>query len=343
MNAISEKRIESLRLLLQASSRICIVTHMHPDGDAIGSSLALKHFLEDCMGKAPELLIPDASPDYLAFLTLGEKMHDVSSHPEDVCLLSEADLIICLDFNAARRAGEAMEAAIKANPCPKVLIDHHPGPDTEQFGTVFSSTEVSSACEMLYQVLLALPQISGDASALPRTSATALMAGITTDTNNFANSVFPGTLRMASALLEAGVDRDWIVARLYNEYRENRIRAFAELLGSHMTISDNGVACIIVTRELMEKYDIREGELDGLVNIPLSIGKVKLSVFLKETEGMFRVSLRSKKGVSANRLAMSHFNGGGHELAAGGRLYIPADIPDRDHAAGYVGKVTADL
>lgn len=114
----------------------------------------------------------------------------------------------------------------------------------------------------------------------------------------------------------------------------------SELLKDHMKILENGTAYVIAYRDLLDRYDIREGELEGLVNVPLTIGRVRMSILLKEDEGFFRVSIRSKKGVSANRMAMEHFNGGGHEQAAGGRLYFPQDIAKPGDAEEYIKKVT---
>ena len=165
------------------------------------------------------------------------------------------------------------------------------------------------------------------------------MTGMTTDTNNFANSVFPSTLQMASELLAAGVDRDALLVQLYQSYRENRIRLMGYMQSEQLHILPNGTAYMILTRDIQQRFDMKDGESEGLVNVPLAIGAVKLSVLLKEDDGHFRVSVRSKKGTSAQQLALSHFHGGGHENAAGGKLYIGQDIPSPDAAAGYVEQV----
>ena len=136
------------------------------------------------------------------------------------------------------------------------------------------------------------------------------------------------------------MDRDALLGHLYNEYPERRLRLLGKLLYSEMKITEDGVAYMILDRKTMTEYGLREGETEGFVNEPLSIGKVRMSIFIKEDNGYFRVSIRSKKGVSANRCAKKYFNGGGHELASGGRLYAPADIKDISEAAGYVERVT---
>ena len=169
-----------------------------------------------------------------------------------------------------------------------------------------------------------------------------LMAGMTTDTNNFANSVFPGTLAMASELISAGVDRDAIVANLYNRYRKNRVLAISHILSEHMLLREDGLAVLTVSKELWHRFGLEEGELEGMVNIPLSIDEVKVCIYLRESadEPVIRASIRSKKGWSANRIAAAWFNGGGHEQASGGKLRIPEDIASMDQVGALIEKIT---
>lgn len=333
--------MDSLYSLIDDSSRIRIVTHHNPDGDAVGSTMALKHFLTGCLGKDARVIFPSPVPDSLSFLTEGEDCLVFTGREEESEReLDGCDLIICLDFNRFSRTN-TMEAVLCGAKAKKILIDHHLNPARECFDCVISDIEVSSTCELLYRLLKQSPAVGGDASALPRATGEALMAGMTTDTNNFANSVFPGTLAMASELIAAGIDRDMIIGRLYNEYRINRIQLFSHMLSENLHVTSDGVAYMIITSELWERFDCVEGESEGLVNVPLSVGDVKLSILLREDDGYFRVSLRSKKGISAAALAAESFHGGGHEMASGGRLYFPDDIPDREHAAEYLEQVTA--
>jgi phosphoesterase RecJ-like protein len=235
-----------------------------------------------------------------------------------------------------------MQETLLASHAAKLLIDHHIGPREDHFDLVFSQMEISSTCELLFYILLATSQAGGDASKLPMPVLRALMTGMTTDTNNFANSVFPSTFEMASRMLEAGVDRDGILAELYDRCRENRLRMTGHLLKDNMRILPNGVSCIVVRRSELEEYDIREGETEGIVNMPLVLDTVRMSIFLREDDGFFRVSIRSKRGTSAFRLATTVFHGGGHEQAAGGRLYFPGDIADDSMAEAYLERITDD-
>jgi phosphoesterase RecJ-like protein len=187
---------------------------------------------------------------------------------------------------------------------------------------------------------MALPPIGNDAGNLPAEAGTALMTGMTTDTNNFANSVFPTTFTMASELIGSGVDRDMIISKIYNRFKESRVRLQGHILQNLMHTTDYGVAYFVLDKETMHKYNVEEGDTEGFVNIPLTIDNIVMSIFAKEDNGFARISIRSKKGISANRCAAQYFNGGGHENAAGGRLDIPSDIVSLSAAAAYIEEKT---
>jgi phosphoesterase RecJ-like protein len=339
MEDLNSFNIERLEDIIASSRRTAIVTHMKPDGDAIGSCTALYHYLRMCGEKSVKIVLNDNFPDYLSFLCKDICTADIiiyESRPDEAeTAIRDSDLIFCLDFNAFHRTGK-LEASLKASKADKVLIDHHLSPDREAFCLIFSETEISSASELLYQILMETSPVAHDASALPGPTATSLMTGMTTDTNNFANSVFPSTLRMASSLLAVGVDRDRILSLLYNQYSENRLRILGHMMKDLLTITEDGVAYIVLDKETLRRYDVKEGDTEGFVNMPLSIADVRMSLLLKEEDDRVRVSIRSKKGTSANTCARSYFNGGGHENAAGGKLNIPEDISCIEDAAGYI-------
>ena len=340
MKTVTPARIRRLEALLADARRVCIVVHTHPDGDAVGSGAALLAYLRGCRGLAAELILPDPAAGILDFLLPENGVTLASEDPTGArSIIAGCDLLFCLDMNGPGRAGD-LEEPLRAVSARKVLVDHHPHPDSDWFDLMFSETEVSSASELLYRVLLALPG-AGRAERLPLEVLTPLMAGMTTDTNNFANSVYPSTLRMASELLAAGVDRDALLDALFNSYGESRFRAMGCFLDRLMHITDDGVAYAILDRSTQEAFGIREGDTEGFVNLPLGIGRVRMSLFLREDDGHFRVSIRSKRGVAANRLAAEAFHGGGHECAAGGKLFFPQDIPAREQAAQYIETVTA--
>lgn len=345
MTFINPDKIQKLHKLLTEAERPVIVTHTRPDGDAIGSTMGMYHTLK-LYGKNPKVALANPIPANIDFLIPEELSKDIFVHENDKDgtekTIAESDLIICLDFNGFHRT-DSLETVLTEAVADKVLIDHHIGPDEEKFVLVFSKTDISSASELLYHILMALPTIGNDAKLLPAQAAVAMMTGMTTDTNNFANSVYPSTFAMASTLIEAGVDRDAIIVKLYNRFKESRIRLQGHVLKDLMHTTDHGVAYIILNKEDLYKYNVEEGDTEGFVNIPLTIDEIKMSIFIKEDNGFARVSIRSKKGTSANRCSRMFFNGGGHENAAGGRLYMPNDIADITQAAEYIERVTLDF
>ncbi len=343
MEDICSHNIQTLESLMDDARRICITTHMKPDGDAMGSTTALYHYLTSGGKANVKIVLNDRHPSYLGFLTEGMPSEALIVHKErpseaETCIM-DSDLIFCLDYNAFHRT-EGLETALKASKADKVLIDHHLNPDRNAFRLSFSETDISSASELLYHILMETGRIAHNATMLPKDSAVSLMTGMTTDTNNFSNSTYPSTFRMASSLLAAGVDRDQILSNLYNNYSESRLRVMGHMMKDLLIITDDGVAYIVLDKKTQKEYNVAEGDTEGFVNMPLSIAEVRMSLLLKEDEGRIRVSIRSKKGISANRCAVLYFNGGGHENAAGGKLNVPADICGIEEAAAYIEKFT---
>ena len=321
--------------------RVCVAVHQHPDGDALGSATALAGYLRELRGGDAVAIVPDRYPESLDFLDReGEVIIASEESDRALAAIADCDLLVCLDLNSLSRTG-ALEDAIRSARCPKVMIDHHPGPDADGFDLVFSETEISSASELLYSILMEMPDVAGDARRLPKDTALGLMAGMTTDTNNFANSTYPSTFVMASRLIEAGVDRDGLLSLLYNRYRENRFRAMGYYLQTRLRITQTGVAYAVFSAEDFRSLGLNEGETEGFVNLPLGIDRVRMSIFLREDGDVYRVSVRSRKGWSSNALARAFFNGGGHECAAGGRLRIADGFSAREDAEKYIEDVTA--
>ena len=299
--------------LLGNARKMALAGHVHPDGDAIGCVTALALYLQRELGKEVVCMFPDALPESLNFAK-NPSLKYLWGKTED------ADLLILMDCNAFSRT-DVLGDSLAASAAPKVLIDHHLNPDVSSFNLVFSTPDISSASELTFWILKALGWDLKD-----REIGEALLTGMTTDTNNFANSVFPTTFAMASELIASGVDRDAILQKIYFSYRENRVRLMGYMQNEGLTILPGGASYMILTKEIQKRFDLREGESEGLVNVPLSIKEVRLSLLLKEYEDHFRVSLRSKKGTSAQQCAVKFFNGGGHENAAGGRLYPAKDL-----------------
>ena len=307
---LDQRKVDRAR---SAARKVALAGHVHPDGDAVGCVTALALYLRRELGKEVVCMFPDALPESLHF-AMNPSLKYILGTTED------ADLVILMDCNAFSRT-DVLGDNLSASAAPKVLIDHHLNPDEGSFDLVFSTPDISSASELTFWILKALGWDLKD-----REIGEALLTGMTTDTNNFANSVFPTTFAMASELIASGVDRDAILQKIYFSYRENRVRLMGYMQNEGLTILPEGASYMILTKEIQERFDLREGESEGLVNVPLSIKEVRLSLLLKEYEDHYRVSLRSKKGTSAQQCAVKYFNGGGHENAAGGRLYPAKDL-----------------
>ncbi len=325
MNPDKEK-IRSLKALMDTAREVVVAAHTHPDGDALGSTAAMSLYLREQLGKQVTCILPDTPPENLDFLRAPSVpyLFNDKAPRKAAAAIQKADLIVLIDCNAFSRT-EGLQKALENSPAVKILIDHHLNPDSGSFNLVFSTPEISSASELLYWVLKALAPEGVFSGAI----GTSLMAGMTTDTNNFANSVYPSTFRMASELIAAGVDRDALIEKLYQSCRENRVRLMGYMQSEGLHILEEGAAYMILTKEIQDRFKLKDGESEGLVNVPLTIGKVRLSVLLKEDGDHFRVSVRSKKGTSAQNLAQRFFHGGGHENAAGGKLF-----PGQDFAPG---------
>jgi phosphoesterase RecJ-like protein len=326
MKDITPDNIKTFIGLIEEAEHPVVVTHAKPDGDAIGSSVAMFHFLNMCGKQDTYLVLNDNCARFLTFIkdTVPADRLVIRDGNENEAMahIAAADLMICLDFHAFHRTG-ALENAISESKARKILIDHHLDPDRTLYDISFSQNDISSASELLFWILMATPQINGKAENLPPESAAALMTGMTTDTNNFGNSVYPSTLNMASDLLRAGVDRDLILQKLNQEHSESRLRLKGFMLKDLMKVTEDGVAYMVLDRKAQFGYKMQEGDTEGFVNEPLSIAKVKMSIFAREGADEIRISIRSKRGTSANRCAKLFFNGGGHENAAGGKLHIP--------------------
>lgn len=322
---------QELESLINRCRKGVIIGHYNPDGDSVGSITAMHHYLS-ARGIETSLVLPSDYPAYLEFMNpAGNKIHIYYHQKSEVKrLVEEADALFCLDFNKLSRT-EWMEELIAGSSAEKVLIDHHPFPQIEAFNIIFSKTDISSACELLYHVLMSMPDIAGDVNKLPIECANSLYTGMMTDTNNFSNSVYPSTYEMASNLVSRGVDREKLFDNVFNFYSEERMRLMGHLLKEKLqVIPECNAAYIMLSAEEKLKYNFAPGDAEGFVNLPLSIRGVKMSALFSENAlsdtPHIRVSLRSKGDfMDVNKFSGRYFNGGGHKNASGGRLYIPFD------------------
>ncbi len=318
MDRILPGKIEQLAYRCR---NIVIVSHANPDGDAAGSSTAFRNFLAS-KNIQSTIILPDRMPSFLDFLdTESSIVCFRDKEAEAAAIIGKADLIICLDFNKPSRI-DGMEKFLIGSGACKILIDHHLEPDTSAFDIIVSDPGASSTCELLFKVLMAFPSVNGNPADIGKPALESLATGLITDTNNFNNSLTPDTFRMASVLLGEGVDFRGLNERIFKRYSESRMRMQGYLLKDVMKLNWSlGSAFMTITMEDKKKFCYSDGDSEGFVNLPLQIGNVKVSALFTETPDYIKVSLRSKGSFSVNRLARRFFNGGGHENAAGGRLY----------------------
>jgi phosphoesterase RecJ-like protein len=321
INIFSDTRIAELLDLINTSSSITIVTHINPDGDAIGSVTALNAFLRERQIKST-IIVPNHFPDFLKWVSGCENIL-VYFNQKDRCekVLKSSDLLFCCDFNNLSRL-DALGEFIKTLDIKKVLIDHHTGVTEADFNMIFSKVPISSTSEIIYRIIR---QITGRKSVSPQI-AESLYTGIMTDTGAFSHSCSPEMFRIIADLLECGINREAIHSAVYNSFSINRMRLMGYCIGKIKVLPEYRTAYITLTRDELERFAFEPGDTEGFVNIPLSIANIVLSVFFTESKDDFiKLSLRSVGDFSVDDMARRYFNGGGHKNASGGKTFIPLD------------------
>ncbi|MDR0680456.1 MAG: bifunctional oligoribonuclease/PAP phosphatase NrnA [Dysgonamonadaceae bacterium] len=314
---ISESNIQKVKKLIDKSDKIVIVTHISPDGDAIGSSLALYQFFLQ-IGKSVNVLVPNNFPGFLKWLK-GAKEIVVGEWKENLTkdLIGDADLIFCLDFNILKRI-EQLGPLIRQASAKKVMIDHHLDPDNF-CDVVISHPEVSSTSELIFRFICRM----GMFEYIDKNCAECIYMGMMTDTGAFTyNSNSPQIYYIISELLEKEIDKDAIYNKVYNDYSECRIRLQGYVLYEKMKIfKEYKTSLIALSYEEQKRFYGKRGDTEGFVNIPLSIGSIIFSVFIREEENKIKISFRSKGKFPTNQFAAEVFDGGGHLNASGGEFY----------------------
>ena len=314
---IDQSKVNRFARWLARAERMVIVAHTRPDGDAVGSTLGLYHFLGR-LGKDAHVILPNPFPDFLKWLP-GSKdvvFYDRNRNFADR-LLAGADVICCLDFNDTARV-EGMQDALLASTAKKILIDHHldPAPFCD---ISISHPETAATSELVFRLICQL----GYFDELTREAAECLYTGMMTDTGGFTyNSNRADLYIIIAQLLSKGIDKDEIYRRVYNSYSESRLRLMGKVLTDMVVYPRQHTAMISLTRDEQRQYHYIRGDSEGFVNIPLSIKGIRMSCFLREdTErSLIKVSLRSVGTLPCNRIAAEAFGGGGHLNAAGGEV-----------------------
>ena len=300
---------------IQAASNIVITAHKSADGDSIGSSLGLLHFIEK-LGKKAIICHPDKAPDFLYWLDTTNILL-MEENPEEVtAAIKKADLIFCLDYNAISRVGPEMQVMLEEATSKKIMIDHHLNP--EEFPAItLSETTASSTSQLIVDLI----EHSGHLDMLDEKIGTPLYLGILTDTGSFRfNSVKPRTHEVLAKILRAGVEHHLIHEKLNDNNTESRLRLQGYAMSEKLEILyDYNVAIISLSKEELAKYNYKKGDTDSLANLVLSIKGMKAAIVFTERDGIMKISFRSKGAENpVNLLAKEHFNGGGHANASGG-------------------------
>ena len=315
-----KNKIEALRELFAVPKRVVIVGHTNPDGDAIGSSLALAEVLT-ARGHKVTCALPNNYPYYLKWIPNSERIIIYKNDEQHLTekALDEAEIIICADMNSLTRADALGEEVAKRNSAKRVLIDHHLFP-AEGFNIMFSYPDLSSTAFLMYSIIVALY----GKEAITPTVATQLYVGIMTDTGNFAFSALtPELFEAVAALSATGIDIPQIYNNVYNSFTEGRAKLFGYAINRKMkTLLGGRVAYMSLTEEEMRRFWFQQGDNEGFVNYPLTIKKMKMSAMFTAQQGFIRVSLRSRGNVDVDTFARRYFNGGGHKNAAGGKSFV---------------------
>ena len=321
-NLLNEQELQALRTHIAQSSRILICAHRGPDGDAVGSSLGWAEYLRQ-QGKQVDIVMPTPFPDFLRWMPGSQDIRFYARHEAEAeQVIAQADLIFCLDFNGLQRLQE-MPAPVAAAQAKRIIIDHHLDPDRSIAAQVVSFPTRCSTSEIVCRLIIEL----GGWDELPQKAAVCLYTGMMTDTGGFTyNSNDPEIYEVISMLLTKGIDKDKIYRNVFNVYSEDRMRLTGYILYRKLRFYYNRHASIFaLTREEMRRFHFIRGDAEGLVNMPLQVKGMRLSISLREdTErDVVRVSLRSVDDFPCNRMAEEFFHGGGHLNASGGELPFP--------------------
>lgn len=337
--------VQQVLAWIQSSSHIVILTHMSPDGDAMGSSLGLCHWLRLC-DKQVSVVVPNTFPDFLSWLPSATEdlIYETDSEAADR-LLAQADLIICTDFNEPKRIGSLGDRLMEQHAAGKrvIVIDHHlmveekTVPQTDNVLKLIYP-DSPSASELVYRLLLQMRVLQPNLPALNLDAATCIYTGMMTDTGNFSfNSNYPEMYEIVGDLVRLGVNKDAVYNSVFNSYKTDRMRLMGYCLYQKMRIyPEHHTALIYLSRKELYRFNFQSGDAEGIVNLPLQIKDIYYSCFMREdkvnptevnlangSKIKVKISMRSQGDRPVNTMCHEVYNGGGHKNASGGEYYGP--------------------
>lgn len=311
------KYTKELSELLDSADNILIISHINPDGDAIGSQLALYHYLEG-KGKKVSMMCPNNLQEFLKWMDGSDKINVfIRKRKRCISLIDSADLILMMDFNQPNRLGEAEEYVTRST-ARKVIIDHHLEPK-EFADLVISDPSSCSTSELVHEMIT----LMNGGPFLNNSYSEDIYVGIITDTGNFEHGSYTGrTLRIIAGILESGIDKDLLLNKIYNNFSADRMRLMGMALNERMTVlSELRTAYISLTKKDLTDFNHVKGDTEGFVNLPLSIKGINFSVLFIEKDNFVKLSFRSRGRFPVNEFASKYFAGGGHRNASGGESY----------------------
>ena len=310
------KGFEALKTFLEKPRNIVVVGHRNPDGDAMGSTLALKHYL-DKKGHKATVVVPNEYPEFLHWLPGSETTYRFDwQNSQSQRAINASEIIFLLDFNALHRVGYDMQNTLEKYLNDFAMIDHHQQPDDMKY--MYSDVEICSTCQMVYQFI----EMNNDLDLIDADIATCLYTGIMTDTGSFRfRSTTSTTHRIIADLIDKGAENDKIHNNVYDANSYNRLLLLGQALSNLQILPTYKTAYITLTSEEKKRFDFQKGDTEGVVNYALSLkGIIFAAIFIEDAEqGIVKISFRSKGSFSVNQFARNHFDGGGHDNAAGGK------------------------
>lgn len=310
------RKIEDFFPLLEQPKHFVVTMHQKPDGDALGSSLALFGFLQK-FGHTVTVISPTNWPDFLNWLPNCSRVIDYESkRTPAIQAIDRADYIFCLDFNTLNRT-KGLEPFLQQHTNKLILIDHHQEPAVDSFAFGKSDTQKSSTAEMVYDFIVD----AGYQDKIDQEIAFCLYTGVMTDTGSFRfPATRPQTHRMVAQLLETGFEHSLAHEKIFDSFLENRLRFFGHVLLNRMDVNyELNTVLLAIPKSDLQRFDIKTGDTEGLVNYPLSLLGIKMAAIVIDRDEERKWSFRSKGNVDVNKFARAYFNGGGHKNAAGGR------------------------
>lgn len=308
--------IQDIFPLLNQPRKVVITTHQKPDADAMGSSLALRHFLVQ-FGHEVTVISPTNWAGWVDWMPGTREVMDYEKdRQKGDAILDAAEWLFCLDFNIFHRT-KSLTEKLKQITCTKILIDHHQEPDTPSFNYGVSDTSKSSTCEMIYDFIVQ----SGHGDKINEAIGECIYAGVVGDTGSFRfSSAHAGVHTLVADLKSRGLNHGKIHEGLFDNFLENRLRFIGHVLLHRMEIFyEYNTALIAIPKSDILKYHIKTGDTEGLVNFPQSIQGIKMVALVIDRDEERKWSFRSKGQFDCNTFARKYFEGGGHYNAAGGR------------------------